>query len=210
MSPSKPVLIMGAGGRYRLPATDEAAEWRAATAGHPEVWSCNGLNSDTSGLARMFELHNRAYLKAVHADFADYERRLQHLSAEIAVYTFRPWPKMPSVLYPKPAVERLSPLGQWHCGTFDWMIALAILEQRPLIRLWGIGFSRCGEPIGAPACSAYWVGLAQGRGIAVEFYRCDTFGKTYQLLESERQYGYEDMVLVEGTKAKAKLQWPGI
>lgn len=58
-------------------------------------------------------------------------------------------------------------------------------------------FSRGGEPIGARACLEYWLGVAEAKGIAVEvFGRGDVF-KTYQLLRSDKQYGPEDVHLVE-------------
>src|SRR5256885_12075637 len=68
-----------------------------------------------------------------------------------------------STLFPYTTLFR----SRWHCGSLDWMVAAAIVWEAASIALVGISFMRGGEPLNGPACLAYWLGLAQGRGIEV-------------------------------------------
>jgi len=222
----RPVCIYGASHGYRLPIAKRPAMYKAAVAGNAELWTCNGLIYDVDV---MFEIHRRSYLKTVYgAEFPRYEEQLRRYAmGETNIYlqaqstknrnvprpvlvTAHPWPSLKSLVYPLANIGKMNTYGAWHCGSFDYMLAFALQRQYTDIRLYNINFTRGGEPLGAAACLAYWVGVAEGRGATVRLYNCDTIGKTYQLLESRRQYGIEDMVLVEGTKRKATLNWPGI
>lgn len=165
-----------------------------------EVWSCNGYLRHLAD--RQFELHRRNYLARVYG-----HRRTQcfyFLKPGARLVTWEPWPEFPAnrqMRYPVAAVERLGQFGKWHLSTVDWMIALALHEHVRRLRIVGLRNMRGGEPINAIACISYWIGLAEGRGTQIELVDCDSIGKTYQLLESERQYGREDVVLVEKGKA---------
>lgn len=222
----RPVCIYGASHGYRMPINRRAPLYKAAVAGNAELWTCNGLIWDVD---IMFEIHRRSYLKTVYGEeFARYEKQLlnyttgatnAYLQAQSSknrvverplLVTAHPWPTIHSVTYPETLIRGIAQFGAWHCGSFDYMLAYALLKGYTDIRLYNINFTRGGEPLGAPACLAYWVGVANGRGATVRLFNCDTIGKTYQLLESRRQYGLEDMVLVEGTKKKASLNWPGL
>lgn len=186
----KSVAIMGGGGYLGA---------QASTIPGMSVWTCNGLLRDKNiRVSRWFELHRREYLSRVMPSdaFLSYCRFMRDLKN---VVTFDFWPEANRHwrIYPVEEVEKLAPLGKWHCGSFDWMVALAILEGFETINLYGVQFMRGGEPISAPAALAYWLGVASGRGIGIQLFNCDAIGKTYQLLESERQYGREDVILVE-------------
>lgn len=177
-----------------------------------EVWSLNHAHEILGGVKfhRYFELHRRLYLQTHEPD--NFTARVKWMRTlkrhDVPVYTWEVWPECKTNrLYPKSDVEALSPHGDYHLGSFDWMVALAILEGYETIRLYGVDFSRGGEPIGARACLEYWLGFAEGRGIGVEvFGRGDVF-KTYQLLRSSRQYGFEDVHLVEEATGPALPAW---
>ncbi len=222
----RPVCLYGGSHGYRLPIAKRGAQYKAAVAGNAELWTCNGLIWDVD---IMFEIHRRSYLKTVYGEeFARYEKQLLHYTTGAAnaylrtqspknrvvehplLITAHPWPTIHSVTYPEQLVRGVAQFGAWHCGSFDYMLAYALLKGYTDIRLYNINFTRGGEPLGAPACLSYWTGVANGRGATVRLFNCDTIGKTYQLLESRRQYGLEDMVLVEGTRKKAALNWPGL
>lgn len=222
----RPVCIYGASHGYRLPIHKRPAQYKAAVAGNAELWTCNGLIWDVD---IMFEIHRRSYLKTVYGEeFPRYEKQLLNYTTGATnallqarskrnrdvphpkLITAHLWQGLVSTVLPVTSMAEHLNFGAWHCGSFDYMMAYALYLDYRDIRLYNINFTRGGEPLGAPACLAYWVGVANGRGATVRLFNCDTIGKTYQLLESRRQYGLEDMVLVEGTKKKASLNWPGL
>jgi hypothetical protein len=167
-----------------------------------EVWSLNMAHRTMLGVKfhAYFELHRRQYLQSYEPD--NWKERVAWVKIlkrkDCPFYTFEPWPEAKTNrLYPKREVEALTPHGTYHLGSFDWMVAFAILQGFEAIKLYGVDFSRGGEPIGARACLEYWLGIAEGRGIAVEVFGNGDVFKTYQLLRSEKQYGAEDVHLVE-------------
>ncbi len=209
MSEKKPLLIFGSAvGRDRYTRVTPRLS-RAFNRLLPRTgWSCNGIViQGPKGLVRpdrMFELHRRNYLRFVLGKgFAPYVDLLRAISTVSEITLIEPWKELPkATLYPIRAVEAL-PHGKWHTGSFDWMLACAIAEGYKDITISGMQFQRGGEPLGAPACISYWAGLAVGMGIKLTVLEdCDTLFKTYQLLQSERQYGREDVVLLEQPKSR--------
>lgn len=169
-----------------------------------EGWSCNGITLHGALPDRMFELHRRNYLRMVLGrSFTSYVDTLRDISQRKTLMLIEPWKELPAAsLYPIKRVEAL-PHGRWHTSSFDWMLACAIAEGYRDITIAGMRFQRGGEPLGAPACISYWVGYAIGQGVRIHVMEdCDTLFKTYQLVESERQYGREDVVLVEMPRPK--------
>lgn len=192
---------------------DRPGEWVSHfNAPGTEVWSLNSAHEVLPGVHfhRYFELHRRAYLQRY--EMGNWEARLKWMRdlkrKDCPVYVWEVWPECKTArLYPKADVEQLTPHGRYHLGSFDWMVALAILEGFETIKLFAVDFSRGGEPIGARACLEYWLGFAEGRGIGVEvFGRGDLF-KTYQLLRSDKQYGIEDVHLVEDAPDISGVVW---
>ncbi len=100
-----------------------------------------------------------------------------------------------ATIYPLAKVEAL-PHGQYHAGTFDWMVALAIVEGFKEIHVYGADFATGGEPISARPCLEYWLGLAEGRGIQTVVHGGDCF-RIFHLTKSDRQYGFERFALVD-------------
>ena len=168
-----------------------------------EVWSLNSAHEVLRQVKfhRYFELHRRAYLQqyeesAFTARIAWMRTLKRH---DVPVYTWEIWPECKTNrLYPKAEVEALTPHGRYHLSSIDWMIAAAILWGYETIRLYGIRFEPGSEPIGARACAEYWLGVAEARGIGVEVFgnNCDLF-QTTQLLRSHKQYGVENVHLIE-------------
>lgn len=161
-----------------------------------EWWSLNSVyrhigDQVAACCSRWFELHNPAWLKK--------EKSLKEYIAKLngygmPVYTWKRWPLLTrNRIYPKRAVERLVPHGRYHCGSFDWMLALAIHEGFKQIHLYGVDLGPVdGEPVSARCSLEYWAGVAEGRGIPVVAHGGALF-KTFQFVKSERQYGYEDV-----------------
>ena len=131
----------------------------------------------------------------------------QHVAAlaalDIPVVTLEPWPEL----------RRWTPLphrdlGRYHASSLDWMVAYALYRKVRTLVLCGIDL-RPGnsEPIAARPCLEYWLGRAQGRGVAIIPVAGGLF-RTYQYLQSRRRYGLEPcdpIVSVDGkplTKAE--------
>lgn len=104
-----------------------------------------------------------------------------------------------AAVYPRAKVEALTPHGAYHAGSFDWMVALAILEGFTHIRITGVNFANGGEPISARPCLEYWCGIAEGRGITVEIVGGDCF-RIFHLTRSDTQYGFAPWRLIEDAK----------
>ena len=101
-----------------------------------------------------------------------------------------------SVPYPLAAVEKLTPHGAYHAGSFDYMLALAVLEGFKQIRVCGLDYNAGGEPLSARPCVEYWLGVAEGRGIKVEVESGDCL-HIFRLLRTDEQYGFDAFRLVE-------------
>lgn len=148
---------------------------------------------------RWFQLHPPAYLRK------HYPKGIRDLAREwseprgVRLYMDRHYPEYPdSEPFPKEAVEALTSHGRYHASSFDWMIALAILEGFTEIALHGVDFFTFpvmnGEPISARACLEYWIGVAEGRGIRVRNAGAD--GHVLRVVHlaamtSDLQYGFE-------------------
>jgi hypothetical protein len=92
--------------------------------------------------------------------------------------------------FPRPRlIERYD---NYHSWSFDWMLCFAIALGAEEISLHGIGSMHAGEPLSARACTEFWCGYAEAKGIKVSFDpACDLFYQ-YQLVRSNILYGYED------------------
>lgn len=101
-----------------------------------------------------------------------------------------------AAVYPKAKVEALTSHGTYHAGSFDWMVALAILEGFKHIRITGVNFANGGEPISARPCLEYWLGVAEGWGIKTEVIGGDCF-RIFHLTRSDVQYGFAPWSLIE-------------
>lgn len=147
---------------------------------------------------RWFQLHPPHYLRKHYPqgvlDLAHYWGE----ESGIPLYMDRHYDEYPdSIPYPKAEIEALTPHGYYHASSFDWMLALAILEGFERIDLLGCSFYAYpimnGEPISALPCLQYWCGVAEGRGIELNLYGG---GHLYRIIhlaayESSLQYGYE-------------------
>lgn len=148
-----------------------------------EGWEFWGLNDPTEGpgqpsrhsFTRWFQIHPPRYL------VKHYPKGLMDLadawgkSRDIRLYMDRHYPEYPdSEPYPKDEVEALTNFGWYHASSFDWMVALGILEGFEVIELYGASFYTFPvfntEPITALACLQYWLGVAEGRGIKVNVF----------------------------------------
>ena len=170
--------------RYEAPFDDP--EW--------ECWGMNYLHTSmkTTDYAwdRWFQLHKRQWLQLHEPDHFGLHH-LWMMDQRIPIYVADEWPDVRSAVpYPKDEVEAM-PKGKYHAGSFDWMVAFAILKRFKRIALYGVNLTGGGEPLSARPCLEYWLGVAAGRGIEIEVHGGDTF-RIYHLVRSNLQYGYDE------------------
>lgn len=168
-------------------------------------WEFWGLNERADwdpplGLyTRWFQLHPPAYLERHHPPGLDDLARVWGRERGVRLYMDRRYDAYPdSEPYPKAAVEALVPHGRYHTSSFDWMMALAVLEGFRRIALYGVelrtGPVLNGEPVSGRPCLEYWAGVAEGRGATVEVHEAATdLFRTVHLAwrSSDLQYGFE-------------------
>lgn len=148
-----------------------------------EGWEFWGLNDpmDHPGIparhafTRWFQIHPPRYLAKHYPKGLDDLAEHWGESRGIRLYMDTHYPEYPdSIPYPKAEVEALTDHGGFHASSFDWMVALAILEGFEEIHLYGSSFFTFpvmnSEPITALACLQYWLGVAEGRGIKVSVF----------------------------------------
>lgn len=168
-----------------------------------ELWGLNDPH-DAPGFparhafTRWFQLHPPHYLRKHYpAGIKDLARNWGEPKG-IRLYMDRHYDEYPdSVPYPKAEVEALTRHGFFHASSFDWMLALGILDGFEEIELYGCQFYAFPvtnrEPISALACLSYWCGVAEGRGIKVTQFGDGHLFKIIHMAtyESQLQYGFE-------------------
>ncbi len=125
-----------------------------------EVWTVNVQPPRRARYTRAFQLHPDAGRNARE----DYWLRY----CDVPIYTTMPIKESPNHrVYPIGAILP-GPL----CSSFDYMMALAILEGFDRIDLYGIAlqFGTARERLMEHVSLAYWIGLARGRGIDVRIH----------------------------------------
>ena len=84
--------------------------------------------------------------------------------------------------FPRRDIERHFRRGEYHCGTFDWLLSYAImLGQYERIEFHGIHGMMDGEPPSARPCLEYSAGVAEASGIEVHVpNECDALTNVEQ------------------------------
>jgi hypothetical protein len=139
-----------------------------------EIWALNDCYSFLRRVNRWFEIHDREVWVA---DGKEHVRFLSEFPS--TVYMLQHWDEIPnSVRYPfeairdrfNPGVDLDDPEASKHLmlgSTIDYMLALALLEGYPEIRVIGINMATATEfTHQLPSCS-YWLGMARGMGVKV-------------------------------------------
>lgn len=151
---------------------------------------------------RWFQLHSPSYMEKHYPIGVRLLDERWSAPTGVKLYMDRHYPEYPdSVAYPKDEVEAMTSFGYYHTSSFDWMVALAILEGWSKIELYGTSFATFpaildGEPLAARPCLEYWIGVAEGRGIEVtlcdEGNSCHLFKNVHvAVLASDLRYGFE-------------------
>lgn len=210
----KVAIIGGASKEQYFSGRHESPGW--------EVWGLNGIRPDARQQAwkpirwaRMFNLHRFAHLNRDCYEYIIWDTAFSKANPKVPVYVIDTWHGLleNEVIFPLKDLIRLTPRGgRYHAGSFDMLVAYAILEGATEIALHGIGLaldSWRAEPISARACLEYWCGVAEGRGIEVTTTEdCDIFHQ-YHLLKSNTVYGFDDVKLIEGQHEHRDHPRPG-
>ena len=166
-----------------------------------EIWNINGHQPwwvDGARWARSFHLHHRADLER---DIPGHARGYEwfcYQHEQTKIYLLERWKKIPRAeMFPRSALSRMQ-RGNYHCGSFDWLVAFAVHLGAKEISLHGVGLNHeGGEPLSAGACLEYWCGYATGLGVRVTTDRdCGLFWN-YRIVRDHKAYGYDSWDLVE-------------
>jgi len=197
----KVAIIGGAAREEQFLGQHEGPGW--------EIWGLNSIRPDGREKgwqpirwARMFNLHRFEHLNRDAYQYILWDTAWSKANPQIPIYVIDTWHGLleRERLFPVASLARLTPRGgRYHAGSFDMLVAYAILEGAAEIALHGIGLALDSwreEPISARACLEYWCGVAEGRGIRVTASEdCDIFAQ-YHLVKSHSVYGYDDIRLI--------------
>ena len=185
-----------------------------------EVWCLNHIFPEwLTGCSRHFNIHPFERLKEYGYDLLA-DRDEAQANPQIPFYVADPWPEgwLPDQrIFPRDELSKL-PRGDYHCGSFDWLVAFVVYlnlcaaeltdyemnrHRITEISLHGISLAlEHGEPISARACLEYWCGYAESCGIKVTTAEdCDLFF-FFHLVKSRLVYGYDDTPVFEDRTRK--------
>lgn len=199
--PSKVAIIGKAPNRIFAPWGEPSWElWglndTAVCPRHPE--GCEGI-PPIRAHTRWFQLHPPRYLRVHYPKGIDNLNALWKRRNGVRLYMDRHYKAYPSSEpFPKQKVEKMVPHGAYHASSFDWLLALAVLEGFKEIHLYGVALYTPpvmnGEPLSGRPCLEYWAGVAEGRGLKVIVHGTD--GDLFKVIHvarlvSDLQYGWD-------------------
>lgn len=166
------------------------------------VWGLNAIRPDwVRKWSKMFNLHRFKHLERDCPQYVDVDTAWSKRNPGVPMVVVDRWPNSRlanQVLFPRDKLRSLPRGGEYHAGSFDMLVAYAILLRAEAIAIHGVRLTNeTGEPISARACLEYWIGVAEGRGIQVTCSPdCDMFAQ-FHYVRSSTVYGYDDVRLVE-------------
>ena len=139
--------------------------------GITEIWAFNSSAMRMKRLDRAFQMHSRQIIAEESKEYNEWLR-----NTEIPVYMKERYKDIPaSVAYPFDKVFSLTEKMQckerplrYFTSTLPFTIALAIVEDRPKISLYGIELALGEEWRNQREGVTFWTGFAGGRGIEIE------------------------------------------
>lgn len=146
-------------------------------------------------LTAWFELHSPRYLKQEWAGDRAHVKALEKLTVPVYVQEAHRWKRLAHpVTFPRRAIGRQFPRGDYHAGSLDWMLAFALFRGYRRIDCYGVnlGPTDSGEPLSARSCFEYWVGVAEGRGATVKVHAPTGAFWIYNYARHTTPYHYDD------------------
>lgn len=193
------VAFMGGAAKEDSGLMDLGREW--------ELWGLNGCMPKWFGpkylrIDKWFHLHQREALERQIPEHVEWFEKWGQVHNEIEFVLLEPWEQIPNAtIFPKHSVTHFGRRGTYHCGSFDWMLAYALLLGASEVFIAGVNLhTDGGEPMSAGQCLEYWIGYAEGQGVKVTVADdCDLFWN-YRMVRDHRMYGYDEFDLVETVK----------
>jgi len=190
--PTKKVIMLGGGSKFRYFKDDKKAE----------IWICNGQQNGVlrwvPRIDRAFNLHRYELLKQYGYNF-DGESDFAKDNPTIPFFTMDRWPKwlIPNWTnwqqFPFLAMDGAQPRGLYHCGTFDWFIAYADFLRIKEVEIHGVNLRlEVSEPGASQSCLEYWCGYATGRGMKITAAPDCTMFYYSHITLTNRTYGLDD------------------
>ena len=167
---------------------------------YDEVWGWNATRLPwVKSWTRRFNLHKFEYLKRDWMDDVMREAERRAKEPHIPLYTLDPWPKeleANQIIFPRDKLQDFV-RPDYHCSSFDWLIAFAIHLGATKIGVHGISLWAEEMPLSARACGEYWCGVAEGRGVAVDIKPDSDLFAYMHVVKSRQVYGYDDVHILE-------------
>jgi hypothetical protein len=166
---------------------------------YDEVWGWNATRFPWAKWTRRFNLHKFSYLEGVWQDGLRIEAAYMARETHVPLYTIDPWPKEiapNNVIFPREKLQGFF-RPNYHCSTFDWLVAFAIQLGARKIGIHGISLWGNDQPLSARACGEYWCGIAEGRGIEIEAKEDSDLFTYMHMVRSRQVYGYDDVQILE-------------
>jgi hypothetical protein len=179
---------------------------------HTEFWGINAIRPKwVPRWDRMFNIHKYQLLR----DYGwpvDIDAQWCADNPQVPFYTADEWPDgrmTRAKIFPREEMKSM-PRSDYHCNSFDWLIAAAIYWGFKEVHLHGCMLTTEGlsEQLSARACAEYWSGYAEGKGVTIVPAKdCNLFYAVHAVI-SERVYGYEDCPVYEDRTAGARKGAP--
>jgi hypothetical protein len=169
-----------------------------------ELWTVNHAHFSQGfpRIDRLFEMHPYTHIvdhNYLREDFRDAHIEFLRTNRTIPVYMLERCAEFPaSVRYPIEQVMALTAFSKL-TSSFCYMVALAILENRPRIEIYGIDLLKGEEWEYQREDALFWIGQAEGRGIKVV-----GDGK---ILDDKIMYGYVGMPMVTNATIETNIKW---
>src|SRR3990167_8760429 len=158
-----------------------------------EIWGLNDAYDLFGPCTRWFELHGDTPLTRARRSLHHFDRIA---ALEMPVYYLHGEPPTPTAI--KLDTDALARVGRdYFACTTSYQIALALQEGATDIALYGLPFAANREVVVERPCVAYWLGVAEGRGVRVSVEHDEPVGllrHPYRYAEAdieERQASYD-------------------
>lgn len=185
---AKPVILAGfAPSRHSIADLDPGID----------VWSCNHAWQyfPIERIKAIIEIHPWQYLNEI-AYYANKDTAQGHIdflgqAKDFPVYMIEPRDEVPgSVRYPIEAALELAG-NRYFSSSFAYMIALAMLQDRNPIYVYGFDMATDTEWFYQRPNTEWWIGFAQGKGFDVQV------SQKSPLCKVGKMYGYEGYQMVD-------------
>lgn len=180
---------------HRIRAFELGDDW--------EVWGINELHRHHNPelFHRWFEIHPITDFQPQNGQPGDLAHLQTLAKFPIPVYMQDHYQDIPASLpFPKEAVEKGLPRGDYQTSSISWEVALAILMGAKKIGIYGVDMANDTEYAEQRPCLEYWMGIAEGRGIEVDI------PETSDLTHSVGQYAWGGGQVFH-QKLRERLDW---